>query len=249
MVPNKRQSKIASVVFPDKRTSALKKMRGSDEKPALYNVTAYDRRDAYERPPSESSIIDIKAPSRQRSLALSDGADDGHASQRSSLLSRVRAPFFRLSDNSRFGSGKMNVRFSAFTSNSTSADLERDVPDVPQIPVHVPTMPAPVFKRQTQISRPEPKQESRITRNLSVSSRAADLPAISIIPASVSRSATLVEQGDFSVRAASEYGNPISSRRDSGQIGSFPSHNRSGSSHSSRRGSPPGLPTNPRAYR
>ncbi|KAL5504727.1 hypothetical protein ACEPAH_7390 [Sanghuangporus vaninii] len=254
IVPNKRRSKVISVVFPDKRTSALKRARNSNEKPVSYNANPY------ELPPSETSIIDIKASGRDRSTIHSDvssaAADDGHGRRGSSLLSRVRAPFFRLSDNSRFGSGKMSLRFSAFTSNSTSADLERDVPDVPQIPVAVPKMPAPSYKPQTRRSMAEPKeapkQESGPMRSLSVSSRAADLPAINIIPASVSRSATLAEQGDLSVRAASEYGDSI--RRESGRIGSFPSLGRSTSSLSTRRGSPPGpgftgLPINPRAYR
>ncbi|OCB85097.1 hypothetical protein A7U60_g7722 [Sanghuangporus baumii] len=253
IVPKKRRSKAISVVFPDKRTSALKRARNSNEKPPWYNANPY------ERPPSETSIIDIKAPGRDGSGIHSDvssaSADDGHG-RRSSLLSRVRAPFFRLSDNSRFGSGKMSLRFSAFTSNSTSADLERDVPDVPQIPVAIPKMPAPSFKPQTRRSMPEPKEaskrESGLMRSLSVSSRAADLPAINIIPASVSRSAMLAEQGGLSVRAASEYGDSI--RRESGRIGSFPSLGRSTSSLSTRRGSPPGpgftgLPINPRAYR
>ncbi|KAL5512611.1 hypothetical protein ACEPAG_3264 [Sanghuangporus baumii] len=252
IVPNKHQSKAISVVFPDKRTSALKRALGFNEKTPSYNANPY------ERPPSETSIIDIKAPGRDRSTFYPDAssatADDGHG-RRSSLLSRVRAPFFRLSDNSRFGSGKMSLRFSAFTSNSTSADLERDVPDVPQIRVAIPKVPAPSYKPQTLRFMPEPKEapkrESGPMRSLSVSSRAADLPAINIIPASVSPSAMLAEQGDLSVRAASEYGDPI--RRESGRIGSFPSLGRSTSSLSTRRGSLgpgfTGLPINPRAYR
>lgn len=266
VVSKRRQSRLVSVIFPDKRANLARK--DSTEKKA-FTLDPYRQREQDEqRPGSFGSVIEIKAPSLQgsdsESHISSNAAADGHGPI-DTLIARAKAPFLRFSDGSRLG--KASSRFSVFTSSSSAADLERGVPDVPVMPAQVnrvhnqssdsvvapPVIPEPVKLTTGGVSR---------TSSLSsVSSRGSHLPTLNVIPASLPLSNTIVEQGDLHVRAASEssmaeivtaeHGALSSRSRRLSETQQRPALLTSLSSQRTMRSGRPavGLPRNPRAYR
>ncbi|EJD08007.1 uncharacterized protein FOMMEDRAFT_164787 [Fomitiporia mediterranea MF3/22] len=222
IVPNKRQSKLVSVIFPDKRTSALRRM--SDEK-KTYTLNPYDRRGQGQWTSPNGSVVDIKPPSGHGhghrsevssvyTTVTSAGASDGHshghttaeqnARERNSIFSRARIPFLRFSDLSKSGMGKLTSRFSAYTSSSSTSDLEGGgMPEV-SLPMPLPAAPrknkasisstysAASLARSTMSARmPAPLEEAKIGKATlkSMSIRAVQMPppTIHVIPASLTR--------------------------------------------------------------
>ena len=230
MIPKRsfRQSRLISVVFPDKRASALRKRPGGNDSlhPTLSN----------------NSVIDIKAaggprPSIDAASHLTSVADvkvDPEAFRNApseSLVERARTPTSRWSNASCLS--KISKHLSSFSSSSAGMDLERGVveradmvqPPVPALPKFVPgpVSPPKSHLREARLSNEPPP------------------PAINVIPASVSRTMSLDQRA-------------LHSR--SGSLGSTGSTSYKALAllgQSVGRGSPPngrvGLPGNPRAYR
>ncbi|KAH8115390.1 hypothetical protein DFH11DRAFT_1759676 [Phellopilus nigrolimitatus] len=268
MLPRSRSSRLASVVsviFPDKNARAT----GANAKGGKpYTFNPYNREQS---PMDDSIVIDIKAsedsfvsdsasessedsdssgdsekmldPGRTRDSGRSTVSDrsEGLVVRRDPPPTRAQQSFLRLSNVSRLG--KLNLRFSAFTTASSSSDLERgatDIPKVPEVPQMATLPPAP--RGVTNIPKapevpqvvtlpPAPALRTEVGRTrVRQSGGDAQLPVINIIPASVA-SSLLSEQGGLvrsgSVKSLSS-GGQGSARKATGIVG-LPANPRSSS--------------------